>query len=117
MITTDLTRAALLASIPAAWALGVLTLPLLLIVVTCYGAASLVNDAASQSFVPRLVPRADLQRAHALAPWVSTWDDHEVQNNYADAHSQYGISVSDFERQRAVAYRAYYEAHPPQAAR
>lgn len=53
-----------------------------------------------------------LQRVHALAPWVSTWDDHEVQNNYADAHSQYGISVPDFERQRAVAYRAYYENLP-----
>ncbi|TLW94557.1 alkaline phosphatase [Saccharomonospora piscinae] len=53
-----------------------------------------------------------LQRAHALAPWVSTWDDHEVQNNYADAHSQYGIAVPDFERQRAVAYRAYYENMP-----
>jgi alkaline phosphatase D len=53
-----------------------------------------------------------LQAVHAKAAWVSTWDDHEVQNNYADAHSQYGISVEDFERQRAVAYRAYYENMP-----
>jgi alkaline phosphatase D len=53
-----------------------------------------------------------LQAAHATAPWVVTWDDHEVQNNYADVHSQYGISVEDFERRRAVAYRAYYENLP-----
>nr|WP_243859555.1 alkaline phosphatase D family protein [Amycolatopsis arida] len=53
-----------------------------------------------------------LRAAHARAPWVTTWDDHEVQNNYAAAHSQYGISVEDFERQRAVAYRAYYEHLP-----
>nr|WP_253776628.1 alkaline phosphatase D family protein [Goodfellowiella coeruleoviolacea] len=53
-----------------------------------------------------------LKAAHATAPWVSTWDDHEVQNNYADAHSEYGVSPEDFERQRAVAYRAYYEHLP-----
>ncbi|PXY20721.1 alkaline phosphatase D family protein [Prauserella muralis] len=53
-----------------------------------------------------------LQRAHALAPWIVTWDDHEVQNNYAAEHSRYGISPEDFERRRAVAYRAYYENMP-----
>lgn len=26
----------------------------------------------------------DLQAAHASAPWIVTWDDHEVVNNYAD---------------------------------
>ena len=65
MVGTDLARAALLVSIPVAWAAGVLSLPLLLVVVACHGAASLVNDAASMSFVPRLVPREHLQRAHA----------------------------------------------------
>jgi MFS family permease len=65
MVVSDLARAVLLASIPVAWAAGVLSMPLLLAVVACYGAASLVNDAASMSFVPRLVPRDHLQRAHA----------------------------------------------------
>lgn len=65
MVTTDLARALLLGAIPAAWALGVLSLPLLLVIVAGYGTASLVNDAASQSFLPRLVPREQLQRAHA----------------------------------------------------
>ncbi len=65
MITTDLLRAGLLGLIPLAWAFDVLSLPMLLVVVALFGTASLVNDAASLSFVPRLVPRRDLQRAHA----------------------------------------------------
>ncbi len=65
MVTTDLLRALLLVSIPVAWAADVLTMPLLLAIVAVFGTASLVNDAASQSFLPRIVPRAHLQRAHA----------------------------------------------------
>lgn len=65
MAGTDVLRAALLCAIPAAWWAGVLTLPLLLAVVLVFGTASLFNDAASQSFVPRLVPRRHLQPAHA----------------------------------------------------
>ena len=65
MVATDLARAGLLGLIPLAWAFDVLTFPLLLVVVLLFGAVSLVNDAASQSFVPRLVERSGLQRAHA----------------------------------------------------
>jgi len=65
MIVTDLIRLLLLLVIPAAWAAGALSLPLVLGVVACYGLASLANDAASQSFVTRLVPRQHLQPAHA----------------------------------------------------
>ena len=65
MVATDLARAALLTAIPVAWAADVLSLPLLLVVVAAFGTASLVNDAASMSFLPRLVPGEHLQRAHA----------------------------------------------------
>lgn len=65
MIATDLARAVLLTLIPLAWSLGLLTFPLLLALVILFGTASLINDAASMSFVPRLVPRTQLQRAHA----------------------------------------------------
>ena len=65
MVVTDLARAGLLALIPLAWVLDGLSFPLLLVVVLLFGTASLVNDAASPSFVPRLVPRHGLQRAHA----------------------------------------------------
>lgn len=29
----------------------------------------------------------DLQDAHRLFPWIVTWDDHKVENDYADAIS------------------------------
>lgn len=65
MIATDLTRALLLTLIPLAWGLDLLTFGLLLVLVVLFGTASLINDAASMSFLPRLVPRAQLQGAHA----------------------------------------------------
>jgi MFS family permease len=65
MVATDLGRAVLLVTIPVAWTAGVLSLPVLLVIVACYGAVSLVNDAASMSLLPRLVDREHLQRAHA----------------------------------------------------
>jgi MFS family permease len=65
MVVTDLVRAALLLLIPIAWAAGFLSLPFLLVVVACFGTASLISDAAFMSFLPRLVPREHLQRAHA----------------------------------------------------
>jgi MFS family permease len=65
MVCTDLAQALLLTSIPVAWAAGSLSMPLLLVVVFGYGTASLINGAASMSFLPRLVARRDLQPAHA----------------------------------------------------
>ncbi|MGK5534307.1 alkaline phosphatase D family protein [Streptomyces sp. URMC 129] len=51
----------------------------------------------------------DLQRAHARFPWIVTWDDHEVQNDYAARSSQY---EGDITALRAAAYQAYYEHQP-----
>lgn len=65
MIASDLLRALLLCAIPALWAFGVLSLGPLLLIVALLGTATLVNDSASQAFVPRLVPRGGLQAAHA----------------------------------------------------
>lgn len=65
MIATDLARAVLLSLISLAWTFDLLNLGLLLVLVTLFGTASLINDAASMSFLPRLIPRAQLQRAHA----------------------------------------------------
>ncbi|NEE01471.1 alkaline phosphatase D family protein [Phytoactinopolyspora halotolerans] len=53
-----------------------------------------------------------LQAVHALAPWIVTWDDHEVQNNYGADGSRYGVSPEHFVHLRAVAYRAFYENLP-----
>lgn len=51
MMITDVVRAGLLGLIPLAWAIDVLTFPLLLVIVLLFGTASLVNDAASMSRV------------------------------------------------------------------
>ncbi len=59
--------------------------------------------------------RADplLQRMHARCPWFVTWDDHEVENNYAsDISALKGVDPAEFLIQRASAYQAYYEMMP-----
>lgn len=57
-----------------------------------------------------------LQAAHAAAPWLLVWDDHEVGNDYANLQGQ--ELEPDFKAQRAAAYRAYWEHMPfPKAAR
>ena len=55
-----------------------------------------------------------LQAAHAMAPWIVTWDDHEVSNNYAAAIPEHPerMNPADFLRRRAAGYQAYYEHMP-----
>ena len=53
-----------------------------------------------------------LQAAHAACPWLVTWDDHEVDNDYANDRSQDLDPVDAFLRRRAAAYQAYYEHMP-----
>ncbi|GAA2170908.1 MFS transporter [Agrococcus versicolor] len=65
MVWSDAARAVLLAAIPVLWLLDALTLPALLVVVVAYGVTTVVNDAASMAFLPRLVAGPALQRAHA----------------------------------------------------
>ncbi|QCR18330.1 MFS transporter [Agrococcus sp. SGAir0287] len=65
MVASDAVRAVLIATIPVLWLLDALTLPALLAVVVAYGVATVVNDAASMAFLPRLVPGPALQAAHA----------------------------------------------------
>ena len=55
---------------------------------------------------------ADLQAAHAAFPWIVTWDDHEVKNNYADDFEPLGTPTDAFLKRRAAAYQAFYENLP-----
>lgn len=52
----------------------------------------------------------DLQASHAAMPWAFTWDDHEVENDYASAQSE-NLDPS-FLLRRAAAYQAYFEHMP-----
>jgi alkaline phosphatase D len=54
----------------------------------------------------------DLQSLHAEAPALVTWDDHEVQDDYADKWSKFFDDPEEFLNRRAAAYRAFYEHMP-----
>lgn len=54
----------------------------------------------------------DLLAAHARHPFVVTWDDHEVENNYASALSWDDVPPAQFLKRRAAAYQAFYEHLP-----
>lgn len=54
----------------------------------------------------------DLQRLHAEVPALVTWDDHEVQNDYADKWSEFFDDPELFLLRRAAAYQAFYEHMP-----
>jgi len=53
-----------------------------------------------------------LQAAHALVPWIITWDDHEVDNDYATAISENDDDPTAFLERRAAAYQVWYEHMP-----
>lgn len=56
---------------------------------------------------------ADLQAMHQACPWLVTWDDHEVQNDYAGLQEgSSGPVQPSFEARRAAAYQAFYEHMP-----
>ncbi|GGS77682.1 alkaline phosphatase [Planobispora rosea] len=55
----------------------------------------------------------DLQAAHAAAPWLVVWDDHELDNNWADeVPEKPEIPQPGFLTRREAAFRAYYENMP-----
>jgi alkaline phosphatase D len=54
----------------------------------------------------------DLQGLHAQIPAIVTWDDHEVQNDYADKWSETFDDPEQFLIRRAAAYQAFYEHMP-----
>jgi alkaline phosphatase D len=54
----------------------------------------------------------DLRAAHAACPWIVTWDDHEVANDYADDRSAQLHPREWFLRRRAAGYQAFYEHMP-----
>ncbi|QYF85812.1 alkaline phosphatase [Brevundimonas sp. PAMC22021] len=52
-----------------------------------------------------------LQAAHAVAPWLVLWDDHEVVNDYGGDRDG-DVDPALFLRRRAAAYQAYFEHMP-----
>lgn len=54
----------------------------------------------------------DLRAAHAAFPWIVTWDDHEVENNYAGGIDKADPSKKAALARRAAGYQAFYEHMP-----
>ncbi|MHB1222513.1 MAG: alkaline phosphatase D family protein [Gemmatimonadaceae bacterium] len=59
-----------------------------------------------------------LQRAHLICPWLVTWDDHEVDNNYAGLTGENLMeSEEQMRARRAAAYQAWWEHTPARVPR
>ncbi|KAJ1684755.1 hypothetical protein LUZ63_020026 [Rhynchospora breviuscula] len=54
----------------------------------------------------------DLRAAHAVAPWLAVFDDHEVDNNWARFTPEHPEDQAGFRQRRRAAFRAYYENQP-----
>ncbi|MFD2401819.1 alkaline phosphatase D family protein [Novosphingobium soli] len=80
--------------------------------VRCFGAPEPVTlaDYRARHALYRTDP--DLQAAHAALPFVVTWDDHEVENDYAGLQGVETIDPRAFAARRAAAYQAYFEHMP-----
>jgi MFS family permease len=65
LVTTDIGRGLLLIAIPALALTHRLSIPVLMVFMAVFGLLSLLNDAAFQSFLPRLVPARLLTAANA----------------------------------------------------
>ena len=54
----------------------------------------------------------DLQQAHAACPWFVSFDDHEVDNNWAANVDENEIPPEIFATRKAMALQAFYENMP-----
>jgi alkaline phosphatase D len=55
---------------------------------------------------------SDLQAAHAAVAFLHTWDDHEIDNNWAATLDQDGVPPHVFALRRHAAMQAWYEHMP-----
>lgn len=64
---------------------------------------------------------SELQAAHAMAPWITVWDDHEVANDtFSTGAENHQPNEGDFAARKRAALQAYYEWMPirePEAGR
>ncbi len=64
----------------------------------------------------------DLRAAHQACPWLVSWDDHEVDNDYAGFTGEHELCGGESVRQgfpgrRAAAYQAWFEHMPVRPSR
>jgi alkaline phosphatase D len=57
--------------------------------------------------------QAELQAAHAMAPWIVVWDDHEVANDsFATGAENHQENEGEWAVRKRAALQAYYEWMP-----
>lgn len=57
--------------------------------------------------------QAELQAAHAVAPWIVVWDDHETANNaFATGAENHNEGEGQWSNRKRAALQAYYEWMP-----
>ncbi len=79
------------------------------------GTCITLEDFRNRYAIYKLDP--DLQAAHAAAPFLPSFDDHEVENNWAGYHSANPKTTREALRLRRVAaFQAWYEHMPLRAA-
>ena len=71
---------------------------------------SSIDDYRNRYALYRLDPH--LQNAHAAFPFITTWDDHEVDNDYAGLAPEDDQTAQEFLLRRANAYQVYAETMP-----
>jgi alkaline phosphatase D len=69
-----------------------------------------LDDYRQRYAIYKLDP--DLQAAHASAPFLISYDDHEVDNNWAGDISEENTPPELFLLRRAAAFQAWYEHMP-----
>ncbi|GGE15814.1 alkaline phosphatase D [Polymorphobacter glacialis] len=77
-----------------------------------FGAADPVDLAGYRQRRALYKTDPELQAAHRAAPWLVTWDDHEVLNDYANLANREGLAPALFAPRRTAAYQAYFEHMP-----
>jgi hypothetical protein len=65
-VAMDLVRAAAVMSVPLAWWWGLLTMTQLVLVALAISFANVLFDVGNSTFMPRVVPREDLQKRNSL---------------------------------------------------
>ncbi len=69
-----------------------------------------LDEYRSRYAQTRLDPQ--MKAAHAAVPWIVTWDDHEVSNNYAGDVDETGASDDATRARRMAGHQAFYEHMP-----
>ena len=83
-------------------------------VVRQHNSAAIMNLADYRNRYAQYKSDPHLQAAHAACPWFVTWDDHEVEDNWAGFRPGDWSDLDEhaFLLRRAAAFQAYFEHMP-----